>query len=141
MNKYTDMQIKKVYFDYVETQNYTETARRNNMVLNTAKKIVKNGEKEVLRMLKEHKEQNTKDILKYMENKSHVVCEILDNFLKALTDKEKIDRANIQQIATSMAIVIDKFTKENVQVNGNVDEHNQLIEAINKLPQMSDESA
>lgn len=141
MNKYTDMQIKKVYFDYVETQNYTETARRNNMVLNTAKKIVKNGEKEVLKLLKEHKDQNTKDILKYMENKSHVVCEILDNFLKALTDKEKIDRANIQQIATSMAIVIDKFTKENVQVNGNVDEHNQLIEAINKLPQMSDESA
>lgn len=58
--KLTDKQKKKIIADFVETNNYCETARRNNISETTARRICKDdNNKEV----KEKVEQKKKKIL------------------------------------------------------------------------------
>ncbi|MCX4257749.1 MAG: hypothetical protein OSJ54_12605, partial [Oscillospiraceae bacterium] len=58
------------------------------------------------------KEQNTAEILEYMERQKSGVCEILDICLNELKNPEKYAKAPPQQIATTMAILIDKYTAD-----------------------------
>lgn len=135
MVKLTDLQKKKIIADYLECQNYSETARRNNISHTTVINFMKEADEDILKKLQHKKQENTKDILNHLESKKDAVCEILDKFLVALADDEKIEKSSLQQIATSMAIVIDKFTKDNIQTKGNTSEHNDLIEAIKNISQ------
>ena len=58
---------------------------------------------------KEKKEQNTKDILAYMDSKRGIVCEILGKGLNALNSPDKLAEATPAQITTAMGTLIDKW--------------------------------
>ena len=45
-----------------------------------------------------------------MEMQKNVVCGLLDKFLAAMADDDKIRRAGIQQLATALGIIVDKYT-------------------------------
>lgn len=47
-----------------------------------------------------------------MDSKKQDVCDIIGLYLEYLKDPKKLDRASVQSIATSLGIVIDKFTKD-----------------------------
>ena len=57
------------------------------------------------------KEQNTADMLAYMESRKEKAQKAVDAYLDALTDPAKIKAAKLSEIATAMGIVVDKFTK------------------------------
>ena len=65
MAKLTDMQKKKIVADYVETQNYSETARRNNVTDVTVRDIVIKDEA-TLKKLEQKKLENTQSTIEYM---------------------------------------------------------------------------
>ena len=46
-----------------------------------------------------------------MDGKKQDVCAIISLYLEYLQDLNKLDRASIQSIATSLGIIIDKFTQ------------------------------
>ena len=56
------------------------------------------------------KDKNTADILQYMESQRDSVCNIIDLYLQALQDPEKIKKSSAQALAAALGIVIDKFT-------------------------------
>lgn len=104
----TDEQKKMIIADYVESGSYNATAKKNGISPNTVKKIV-NENANIAQKCKLKKEQNTADMLAYMESRKEQAKGIIDSYLEALADPEKLEKTPIQQIATAMGIVVDKF--------------------------------
>lgn len=105
----TDKKKKKIVADYIELENYSEVARRNKVSVDTVKRLVLQSE-EIVKKLNQKKEQNTADILEHMERKRDKVCNIIDKYLDALLDDEKISKATPSQLTTALGTLIDKFT-------------------------------
>lgn len=105
----TDKQKKKIIADYVQLQNYTKTAKLNDVAESTVRKIVKNNP-DCANQCDIKKEQNTQDMLSYMDSKKVRVQEIIDVYLGVLTDPEKLEGATLQQITTALGTLIDKWT-------------------------------
>ena len=110
--KLTDKQKKKIIADYVDNNNYSETARINNISETSVRRIVK-GNKGITEKVEQKKEENTQDMFKYIETKNKEKKKIIDLCFKALNDKlEKTDMfTNVKDIITVYGILIDKELK------------------------------
>lgn len=107
----TDREKKKIVADYVELESYNAVAKKHNVSATTVKNtVLKNNES--VKKCEQKKEQNTADILEFMDKKKDDVCSIISLYLSELQNSDKLQRASIQSIATSLGIVIDKFTKD-----------------------------
>ena len=134
LSKITDSKKNKIIADYVQTKNYSETARMNGVSDVTVRKITME-DPSTLNLLEQKKEEDFADVIKYMDSKKDVVCGIIGTYLSVLTDAEKLEKASLQQIATSLGIIIDKFTKENIQKAGNEEEieKDELSKSLEEL--------
>lgn len=112
MAKLTDKQKKKIIADYVETQNYSETARRNNVSDVTVKDVVTKDET-TLKKLEQKKEENTINILDEMDNTKNKRIKLLSKMVDKMDDKlENIDMfTNIKDLSMAYGIMIDKELK------------------------------
>lgn len=140
--KLTDKQKKKIIADYIESQNYTQTGIKNHVDTETVRRVVK-ADKDFARKSEEKKEQDTKDILEYMDDIKEKQKRIIDLSLQALEDKLVSPDmfTNVKDIATVYGVIFDKAlkykeiqlkSKENEEIekkNGVIDE---LIGALNK---------
>lgn len=111
--KLTDKQKKKIIADYMENSNYSETARINgNISPNTVKTIV-NKDKKTAKICKQKKEENTKDILEYMDSIVKDQKEVIDLSLQVLKDKLKSPDlfTNVRDVATVYGVIFDKALK------------------------------
>lgn len=107
----TDREKKKIIADYVELESYNAVAKKHNVSATTVKNtVLKNNES--VKKCEQKKEQNAADILEFMDKKKDDVCSIISLYLSELQNSDKLQRASIQSIATSLGIVIDKFTKD-----------------------------
>lgn len=140
--KLTDKQKKKIVADYIQTQNYRETARINNVDRETVKKLV-NEDKDFSQKLATKKEENTQDILEYMNSIKEKQKRIIDLSLQALEDKlESPDMfTNVKDIATVYGVIFDKALKyKEIQIKSKENEETgkqngvitELISALNK---------
>ena len=105
----TDKQKKKIVADYLETGSYRATARKNRIADGTLKRIVLECS-DIEQKVAQKKEENTADILAYMESQKGLVCEIIGKGLAALNDPEKLAEATPAQITTALGTLIDKWT-------------------------------
>lgn len=110
--KLTDKQKKKIIADYIDNNNYSETARINNISETSVRRIVK-GNEGITEKVEQKKEENTQDMFKYIETKNKEKKKIIDLCFKALNDKlEKTDIfTNVKDIITVYGILIDKELK------------------------------
>ena len=139
MAKLTDKEKKKIIADYIETQNYSETARINNVADNTVRAIVLDN-KEVAEKLEQKKLENTQSTIEYMQTQHMTKKRILDKILKAIESKaENVDMfTNIRDLATAYGIILDKELKvlELQKANStNIDELNKVKELLGKIEQ------
>lgn len=104
----TDRQKKKIVADYMELQSYNATAKRNGVSNHTVKRIVLEVP-EIAEKVQQKKEENTADILAYMESQKEIVCEIIAKGLTVLNDPEKLAEATPSQITTALGTLIDKW--------------------------------
>lgn len=122
----TDRQKKKILADYVQTNNYSATARMNNVSATSVKNIVR-GNADIVEMCEQKKEENTAEMLAFMESRKGEMQKAIDLHLKALTDPEKIKAAALSQIATSFGIIVDKATKNTAGSNDSLNKLDGLI--------------
>ena len=59
------------------------------------------------------KNARARDLMSYMQGKADTVCDIIDNGLGVLSDPERMKEAKLRDIATMMAILIDKWSMIN----------------------------
>lgn len=127
----TDRRKKKIIADYIECGSYNATAKKNGVSDNTVKRIV-SRDREIAKKIEQKKEENTLDMLAYMESRKGQAQEVVDAYLKALADPGKLENATLAQIATALGIVIDKFTKNIPEQNNNMEN------VLNNMQTMSD---
>lgn len=113
--KLTDKQKKKIIADYMENGNYRETARINSVAVDTVRRIIlknKNNQ-EFVKKSTEKKEENTKDILEYMDNIAEKQKKIIDLSLEVLEQKLSNPNffTNIRDVAIVYGTIFDKSLK------------------------------
>ena len=104
----TDRQKKQIIADYARLGTYSAVARKHKVSIDTVKRVVLR-DPETVKKVNQKKAENTADILQFMENQKDDVCNIISLYLAALQDPERLKKASVQSIATSLGIVIDKF--------------------------------
>ena len=112
MPKLTDKEKKKIIADYINNQNYSETGRMNGVSDNTVRDVIRKN-KEVAEKLEQKKEENTQDILQYMDSIADKQKKIIDLSLEALETKlQNPDMfTNVKDIATVYGVIFDKALK------------------------------
>ena len=104
----TDKKKKKIIADYLRLGNYSATARANGVSDDSVKRIVLKCD-DFTEKEKRKKEQDTADILAYMEAQRGMVCEIISKGLQALNEPGKLADASPAQITTAIGTLIDKW--------------------------------
>lgn len=132
MAKLTDKQKKKIIADYIETQNYSEVAKKYNRSVETIRNVVKDDE-DVGKKLKQKKEENTQSTIEYMQTQHESKKRILDKILKAIEEKaDNIDKfTNIKDLATAYGIILDKELKV-LELNRK-NENNEDLEKVKDI--------
>lgn len=105
----TDKRKKKIIADYLETESYNATAKKNGVCGQTVRRVIEESQN-IAEKFKVKKEQNDADILAYMESQRSLVCEIIQKGLNALNSPEKLADATPAQITTALGTLIDKWT-------------------------------
>lgn len=103
----TDKQKKKIVADYLETESYNATAKKNGVCGQTVRRVIEESQG-ITENLKRKKEENTADILAYMDSRRKQVCDIIEVGLAVLP--EKIQTAKTaSEVTTAIGTLIDKW--------------------------------
>lgn len=105
----TDRQKKKIIADYIQLGSYSGAGKLNGVARQTVKRIVMENA-DVSKKIQKKKEENTADIIDYMDKQRKDVCEVLGICLDELKKEGRYEKISPQQIAKTMAISIDKYT-------------------------------
>ena len=140
MTKLTDLQKKKIIADYVDNQNFSETARMNGVSDMTVKRLV-DSNPQVLDKVEQKKQENTLTTIEYMQTQHETKKRILDKILKAIEVKaEDIDMlTNIKDLATAYGIILDKELKV-LELKKNAVTENELTKVKELLGKIEEEA-
>ena len=132
MPKLTDKQKKKIIADYVDNGNYSETARMNGVNKSTVQRLISKNQ-EVQQKAQEKKEENTQDMLQYLETKKEDKKRVIELCFKALEDKLVSPDmfTSIRDIAMVYGILVDKDLKYKEIMNNRVKE--DKLEKVEEL--------
>lgn len=104
-----DRKKKKIIADYLEFGNYTATGKANGVSGDTVRRIVQSCE-DFKKIAQQKKEEDTADILAYMEGKRDKVTEIIGLYLDELLDVRQFKNLSPSQLTTALGTLIDKWT-------------------------------
>lgn len=108
-DRLTDAKKKKIVADYLMLESYSAAARINGVSDTTVKRVVESCG-DIQRLVEAKKEDNTADILAYMESQREMVCQIIGKGLEVLNSDGKLAEATPSQITTAIGTLIDKWT-------------------------------
>lgn len=111
MAKISDRQHKEMIALFAECQNYSLVAREFDVSVSTVRRHC-TGDEETAKKVKHKKEENTVAILQHMGKQKKRVCGILDKLLDALDDPDKLERSTLPQLATTLGILVDKYSAD-----------------------------
>lgn len=130
----TDRQKKKILADYVQTNNYCATAKINGVSATTVKNLVR-ANADIVEKCEKKKEENTADVMEYMNDHKDLVCSFIGKGLEMLNDPEKLAAANLSQITTAMGTLIDKWA----MISGGPSDNGKEDELSKSLREMAEE--
>ena len=122
----TDRQKKKILADYVQANNYCATAKINGVSATTVKNLVR-ANADIVEKCEQKKEENTADVLEYMNDHKDLVCSFIGKGLEMLNDPEKLAAANLSQITTAMGTLIDKWSLVQEKTGGTTEDGVKVI--------------
>lgn len=137
--KLTNKQKKKIIADYIENQNYSLTGRINKVDTETVRRIVK-ADKDFAKKSEQKKEEDTQDILEYMNDITKGQKKVINLSLEVITEmlENRDKRLTGRDIAMIYGVIFDKALKyKEIQLkdkdNSNTDEINRNIKNIADL--------
>ena len=131
MAKLTEKKKKKIIAESVNGSSIRALAAKYQVSTTTIQRVLK-SDAELTQKVAQKKAENTASVLAFMDSKKNDVCGLIDKFLSAMGDDEKLAAATVNQLATAMGIVIDKYTA-NEAVNASSAKENNLFEAIDSI--------
>lgn len=131
----TDLQKKQIVADYSATGSYRTTAKHFGVSDQTVRRVCC-SESEISQKVAQKKEQNTLDMLSFMESRKNKVQKVIDHCLDILP--EKLEEASASQVATVMGIVTDKFTKVSNTGSASVTIINNIPKVLENMEALAD---
>lgn len=128
MAKLTDKQRKKIIAERVYGATIRTLAAKYEVSPSTIRKTLK-SDPTLTQKCARKKEENTASVLAFMDSKKNDVCTLIENLLAAMNDPNKIAVTPLSQLATTMGIVIDKYTA-NESIKSSDARENNLFEAM-----------
>lgn len=129
MAKLSDKQKKKIIAERVNGASLQSIAKKYKVSETTVRRVIA-SDKEMAEKVAEKKEQNATEIIAHMDTMKNSVCNTLDKLLLAINDDEKISKASINQLATTMGILVDKFTANENIAPSQAHQNNNLLDII-----------
>ena len=102
--------------------------------------LIPKSDKATMQKIKAAMDEATASILAFMDSKKNDVCGLIDKLLAAMGDEDKLAAATVNQLATAMGIVIDKYTANEAIKSSDAKETN-FFEAIRAAGKEVDLSA
>ena len=115
--KMSEKKRKKIIADWALEGSYRAAARKNNVSPSTVRRLVL-AEPELAEAARDKKRAHARDMLSYMDGKRDAVCDIIGLGLEELSDPDRLKAAGIRDIATTMGILIDKWTRAQQTAQG-----------------------
>lgn len=109
MGHLTDRQKKAIITDRVNGMTFRAIAKKYGISATSVQRIIR-ADPETARKVTEKNEQNTQDMLDYLDVQKGKAQALLTAIIEALNDPEKLARANVRDLATAYGIIVDKFT-------------------------------
>lgn len=145
--KLTDKERKKIIADYIETNNYCETGRLNNVPESTVRSVIKADKSiDIVKMCEQKKEENTQDILEYMDSITEKQKRIINLSLEVIEQKlSNPDKyINLKDLATVYGVIFDKALKyKEIKVRetgGSVEGLDKVQELLSKIKDEADDN-
>ena len=129
----TDKKKKKIVADYLETQSINATAKKNNVSWGTVRSVL-DGMGEIEEKLEQKKDDNTADILAYMERQREKVCEVIGVGLEVLPEKIRAAKT-ASDVTTALGTLIDKWA----MISGGPSDNGKEDELSKSLREMAEE--
>lgn len=107
MARLTDQQKKILIAEYVECGSYNAVAKKYGIADTTVRRAVM-SDANAKKKAEQKKEQNTMDMLAFMESRKQKTQDIIDQLLDAMP--ERIRKASLMQVTTAYGILVDKST-------------------------------
>ena len=131
--KLTNKQKKKIIADYIQNQNYSETAKKNKVAVDTVRRIIltNKDDENFVKKSKQKKEEDTQDILEYMNDITQGQKKVINLSLEVITEmlENRDKRLTGRDIAMIYGVIFDKALKyKEIQLK---DKNNSNTEEIN----------
>lgn len=108
MAKLTDRDKKKIALASVNGMSNCAIARKFHVSETTIRRVLKE-QPEMTRKLEQKKEQNTLEMLDFMDSQRGAAQKLLTDIIHALDDPERLSNASMRDLATAFGIIADKF--------------------------------
>lgn len=131
MAKLTDKQRKRIIAESVSGASIRALAAKYGVSTTTIQRVLK-SDTELTQKVIQKKAENTQSVLAFMDSKKQTVCDLIDKLLAAMGDEDKIAATPLNQLATAMGIVIDKYTAGETPKTADTAANN-LFEAIEAI--------
>ena len=128
----TDKQRKRIIAEYVEGGTSQRKLAEKYHVSPYLIRSILSEDKNLTQKISHKKEENTQSVLAFMDSKKQTVCDLIDKLLAAMGDEDKIAATPLNQLATAMGIVIDKYTAGETPKTADTAANN-LFEAIEAI--------
>lgn len=108
MPKLTDKQKKHIIADRVNGMSFRKIAAKYHVCEATIRNVCK-ADSTITQKCAQKKEQNTLDMLQYMESQKSSIQKLLTDMIEAMHDPYKLAKANVRDLATAYGIIYDKI--------------------------------
>ena len=120
-SKLTDKERKKIIADYVDCGNYSAVARKFGISVNTVKRTA-NNDKNTANKVKHKKEQNTKNVLEWLDKRTSKILSKCDMILDSI-DEQSVKAIPVNLRTLAFGTLLDKaampYTNKIVKENDN----------------------
>ena len=104
----TDKKKKEIIADYIQLGSYNAVAKLHGVSKDTVKRVVQSCE-DFAQKAQQKKEENTADILAFMEKNKDKVCSIIELYLDELLNVQQFEKVTPNQLTTAIGTLIDKW--------------------------------
>ncbi len=104
----TDEKKKGIIVDKANGMSLRQIAAKYSVSTYAVRKAVE-SDKDFAQKITQKKEENTQDMLSFMDGQKGRVQELLASIVEAMDDPQKLARANVRDLATAYGIIVDKY--------------------------------
>ncbi len=126
LGKISAKKRREIINDYNEYRAYSKVAKKHGVCPQTVKRIVDEKKSKPV------KGEASYDVMEHISKSSKEVCDLIDKYLAVMNDPVRLENAPLNQVASSLGVLVDKFTKGITKEKGSTDLE-KVLEAVRDI--------